>query len=493
MEGFETKFPQLFVSICLSAFEDADILRQYGFWLLNRASFVDVDVGRPNATGILILVDVNAKSASITYGYALMPYLNEDSTFAALSAGHPLFLQGDYPGALKAVIQKLEAILIKGWRKVRKDPASVLARGGQSPKRVGEVKEMKPALILTGVLAALLPAQENVDLPTWEDDELKALESGEYVPGSALMGEIARKILDSEVQEVIELDPMVLDLPEEIPVSEELSKFIGEEFISAYFHQPPDGFLNDPQKLLTSQEYLDREGFLEFHAKNDDDTRDTVIDCYLYLFDERQEIPIGESLEDLVKSKFDPRRPAAIVFYFMGNPERSQLVFSDPVIKAAQQEDRDTVLRKAIEEALEKSDPSSQLDSFSMQLSIRLNWLVKVVGNDGASLLWGSRFVFDEDEPVAGEGDGIWERIARNELLLYLLTVVVILVPTTLLGLLGRWILKKRRVYLFPDAEGSPLLEAPHAAGVGGVLSFASSTAPPSSQKKDDPNYLQQM
>ncbi len=141
MEGFEAKFPQLFVSICLGAFEETKSLRQYGFWMLNRASFTDVDLDRPNATGILILVDVNGKNASITYGYALMPYLDEDSTFAALSAGHPLFLQGNYPGALKAVIQKLEAILIKGWRKVRKDPESVLAQGGQSLKTVGEVQK----------------------------------------------------------------------------------------------------------------------------------------------------------------------------------------------------------------------------------------------------------------------------------------------------------------------------------------------------------------
>ena len=134
LEDFETKFPQLFVSIYLGAFEDLNSLRQYGFWMLNRTNYVDVESQRPNATGILILVDVNAKSASITYGYALMPYLDESSTFAALSAGHPLFLQGDYLGALKAVIQKLEALLVKGWRRVTKDPVTVLAEGGQTLK-----------------------------------------------------------------------------------------------------------------------------------------------------------------------------------------------------------------------------------------------------------------------------------------------------------------------------------------------------------------------
>jgi hypothetical protein len=137
LEGFETKFPQLFVSIYLGAFEDLKSLRQYGFWMLNRTHYVDVESKRPNATGILILVDVNAKSASITYGYALHPYLDESSTFAALSTGHPLFLQGDYLGALKAVIQKLEVLLIKGWRRVTKDPVTVLAEVGQMLKDDG--------------------------------------------------------------------------------------------------------------------------------------------------------------------------------------------------------------------------------------------------------------------------------------------------------------------------------------------------------------------
>jgi len=141
LEDFETKFPQLFVSVYLGAFEDLNSLRQYGFWMLNRTHYVDVDPQRPNSTGILILVDVNAKSASITFGYALMPYLDEDSTFDALSAGHPFFLQGDYLKALGAVIEKLQTPLIKGWRRVRKDPIKVLGRRGQTLKGSGSVKE----------------------------------------------------------------------------------------------------------------------------------------------------------------------------------------------------------------------------------------------------------------------------------------------------------------------------------------------------------------
>ncbi len=141
LERFEARFPQLFVAVYLGAFEDLNNLRQFGFWMLNRAAYEDVDLDRPNENGILIVVDVNGKSAAITYGYALMPYLDEDSTFAALSAGHPLFLQSNYLAALTAVVRKLEKTLIKGWRRVRRDPESVLARSGQTPTRVSQMPE----------------------------------------------------------------------------------------------------------------------------------------------------------------------------------------------------------------------------------------------------------------------------------------------------------------------------------------------------------------
>ncbi|HBI33399.1 MAG TPA: hypothetical protein DDY45_15260, partial [Verrucomicrobiales bacterium] len=46
LENFEAKFPQLFVSVYLGAFEDLSSIRQYGFWMLNRTHYVDVDPQR---------------------------------------------------------------------------------------------------------------------------------------------------------------------------------------------------------------------------------------------------------------------------------------------------------------------------------------------------------------------------------------------------------------------------------------------------------------
>ena len=162
LERFEAKFPQLFVSIYLGAFDDLDNIRQFGFWMLNRADYVDLDRDRPNENGILILIDVNSKSASISFGYALLPYLDEDMTFAALSAGHPSFLQGDFLNALTTVVQRLEGYLLKGWKRVKKDPASLFADTGQQPTHVSDLLQGGAE---SEVLDEDTPTEEEVPVP----------------------------------------------------------------------------------------------------------------------------------------------------------------------------------------------------------------------------------------------------------------------------------------------------------------------------------------
>ncbi|YCM44115.1 TPM domain-containing protein [Verrucomicrobiaceae bacterium 227] len=139
LEKFEAKFPQLFVAVYIGAFEELQSLRQFGFWLLNRAAFSDVDLERPNENGILVVIDVKAKSVGVTFGYSLMPYLSEDSTFEALSAAHPSLLQSEYLGALRLVMGRLEKTLKKGWRRVRRNPDAMLSAGGQTPRPAGEL------------------------------------------------------------------------------------------------------------------------------------------------------------------------------------------------------------------------------------------------------------------------------------------------------------------------------------------------------------------
>ena len=190
---------------------------------------------------------------------------------------------------------------------------------------------------------------------------------------------------------------------------------------------------------------------------------------------------------------FDPAKPFAVVFYFLGEPERSQVRFSKKVETLVEEKERDEVLIAANEEANEKSDPNSQLESFLMELSIRLKRLEEQVAEEGGLLRGGKMLTMPDDQVLVNAEPGLWEKLLLNQGLFYTLLGLAVLIPAALLGLFGRWIANKRKVYLFPDAAGSPLLEAPHAGGVGGVLSFSSAEIPPSNQKQEEPDYLQKI
>ena len=86
--------------------------------------------------------------------------------------------------------------------------------------------------------------------------------------------------------------------------------------------------------------------------------------------------------------------------------------------------------------------------------------------------------------------------IPENEALKVLtksLWAVIIVTLLAVVGWVARLIAKRRLRYVFPEVEIDPLFGAPHAAGVGAVISFSSSQLPPSQQRDQVPDYLQRM
>lgn len=122
MGRFEQTFPQLFFSVYYGALEEVASARQFGMWLLNHAAYDDVDISRPNDGGILLVVDLSKKMASITYGYMLDPYLNEDETFHILAKAHPDLLQGNHLQAASVIVRQLTRVLKKKSRQARRHP-----------------------------------------------------------------------------------------------------------------------------------------------------------------------------------------------------------------------------------------------------------------------------------------------------------------------------------------------------------------------------------
>lgn len=143
MDKIAHRFPQIFVAIYTGSLGESGQIRQFGFWLLNRGVFEDVPVEKPNENGILIVIDPDSKTAGMTHGYLLDPYLEEKDSFDCLSRAHAYWLEGRYAeGAIRS-LRALEQLLIKRCRQARRDPEKYERRYGKASAMRDEVKTLR--------------------------------------------------------------------------------------------------------------------------------------------------------------------------------------------------------------------------------------------------------------------------------------------------------------------------------------------------------------
>ena len=319
-------------------------------------------------------------------------------------------------------------------------------------------------------------------LPSWSVRELEQIRKGEIELGTALFREEVGGTSYKDLFEPLEVPE---ELPEELP--EDYPVEIGEEFLAAYFAGRPAGYLVDPQGMLSRQQQKDQQSFLEYHAGDSD------IDLYIYLFDEKQEVPPEGEITSVFRRHFSRGKGlSALVYYNVGDPERSTLVMSPEVYSVVPSTAVKGALIYAKQQAKTKSEPASQLESFSAGLSIRLDWVERELADargQGHELV--AADPNQEIVVVNAEEAPVKEVVSESKVLLGLGIVVVFLL---LIGI-GLFILKvqRKKSYLFPEVEVKPLLAAPHAAGVGAVIHFANATLPPSVQKEQVPDYLRKM
>lgn len=123
-EHFEKSFPQLFFSVHFGELGEEGCVRQFGMWQLNQANYEDVDDGRGRNGGVLLVVDVLSKTATITFGYLLDRVLTDEDTFDILSRAHPYLLDGDYLRGLRIVMRRLTVVLRKKSLRVKRRAGS---------------------------------------------------------------------------------------------------------------------------------------------------------------------------------------------------------------------------------------------------------------------------------------------------------------------------------------------------------------------------------
>ncbi len=323
------------------------------------------------------------------------------------------------------------------------------------------------AVVLTAnVLAAAAPA-----LPAWTANERKEHEAKGWLPGDGLLAEDA----EEPAAEPLALEP---PLPGEIAGEPEPLAEVAEKFLPAYFAEHPKNFLVDPQNLLDPADYRERLGFLNYHAS------DSTIDLFVYIFGGDQEIPSNVRKEELIERFFSGGRPAAVVYYYLGAPQRSVVFLSPSIVGSVPAAEQRRALESSVMQAFERSKPAEQFEKFLVQMSIRIYWMERVLA--GEPLPLAESISRPSVKAAAKSGKFLWLR----EIAIRFAFPAALLLVALLIAIGFKHWLRLRGRYRFPEFEVEPRLGAAHAAGVGAVISFASAAIPPARQRDQVPDYL---
>lgn len=331
------------------------------------------------------------------------------------------------------------------------------------------------AFLLAGMTCAISMAAPEQDLPSWKDGKADAEEP---MARSVLLAE--EPGTEESAEAILELDQAAVG---ENPATDNKLVDVPETYWPAYFAERPKTFLTDPQGLLSPADKRERLAFLNYHAG------DSSIDIFVYVFGGDQEIPGEVRQEELAERLFSEGRPAAIVFYFMGAPDRSVLRFSPSIADKAPIAEQRRALESSVMQALAKVDPSGQFEAFLMQMSIRIYWIERMIGagEQRAETTTAPAKVVVAKKKKSKLAELVMPHLekARSHAM-----PAAMVSGALLLAIALRFWLKRRALYRFPDFDVEPRLGGAHASGVGGVISFASAAVPPASQRDQLPEYL---
>jgi hypothetical protein len=339
--------------------------------------------------------------------------------------------------------------------------------------------------LFTGIAALLLAASASAfvepSLPAWVGKERSELEAAGWIPGAILLTDDP---IPDEPEKPAE-KPLEVEQPKPEEIAEDLkpSPDIPEKFLPAYFAERPKSFLVDPQGLLSPADYRDRHAFLNYHAS------DSSIDLFVYVMGGDQTIPSEVREEELIERFFTEGRPAVVVYYHLGAPQRSVVYLSPSITDSVSAAEQRRALESSVMQAFQKIEPFEQIEKFLVQMSIRIYWMER--------MLAGETTASDTLPPAPAAAASNRRSLDKSAKFLWMQDLArraafpAAVVAGAFLTAFGfvHW-LRIRARYRFPEFEVEPRLGGAHAAGVGAVISFASAAVPPASQREQVPDYL---
>lgn len=324
-------------------------------------------------------------------------------------------------------------------------------------------------------------AFEEPPLPSWNANEREEVEAAGWFPGAILLAD--EPVANQPAKPSVEALQVEQPKPDEVAQDLAQSPEIPEKFLPAYFAARPESFLIDPQGLLSTSDFRDRLAFLNYHAS------DSSIDLFVYVIGGDQEIPSEVREEETIERFFSEGRPAAIVYYYLGAPQRSVVYLSPSITDSISAAEQHRALESSVMQAFEKTNHPEQFEKFLVQMSIRIYWMERMLAGDSAAANTSSEGLpaFTTAGPQKQPSEKlVWAKALMAKF--YLPVSLLVAVFLTAFGF-NHW-LRLRARYRFPEFEVEPRLGGAHAAGVGAVISFASAALPPASQRDQVPDYL---
>ena len=122
LDEFEKNFPQLFMGIYLAALPAISSVRQFAFWLLNRAAIPSLDITRPNENGCLLVIDLTSGQVVMVVGYLLECYFKESELEEILSHARAAMDRGHIARGLHHILQEFSKQIKRKSTEARHHP-----------------------------------------------------------------------------------------------------------------------------------------------------------------------------------------------------------------------------------------------------------------------------------------------------------------------------------------------------------------------------------
>jgi uncharacterized membrane protein YgcG len=111
MRRFETVFPQFAFSIFVTELPPGSSIKEFTFWLANRAQFGAVESTGAENFDLLLVIEPKRQSAAFTVGYGLEKYLGEDDLRGVLAAAESALRENELERAIRTCIEETTRLM----------------------------------------------------------------------------------------------------------------------------------------------------------------------------------------------------------------------------------------------------------------------------------------------------------------------------------------------------------------------------------------------